>query len=597
MKTSNVLLGLWVVLVAGIAAIAVYFWKTSSEPYQAPPPGQAPTVVQAPGARKGTGVAKPPTPRPGRAGTPRETKPPVVSGRVIDAEGKPVEGAAVRLSQASTKPPAAATPVATDELRRIGQILTILDDDWDAIRSLADWSDVPTSDGARTPGMELALTSSGADGKFSFTLTSLAPRAGLVVSARHGDASASQRDVAAGAEVELVLSTGGLVTGTVTTEAEGSAVAGAKVVFDSGEKEYVGVTDETGAFRIEGMPPGRFGLRAGAKGRTPILDKDVTVARGEPVKVVLPRGTTLRIKAIHYTGEAAPGTEPALRNVDVVAYEETARVYMAGRTNDYGLVEFPALPPGSWLVNGRVEKFVSQGEAIVKLDGRQQVVEEELTFEDAVLTPVEVVDETGAPVAGVEFYTCDGIDAYDVLRSEKLPGTTDGQGKWSFPFEFDGPRAMVYGFKKGMSLVQAYPDDYSAGDPIRLVMKKAVRIHGKVVDENGNPAPDAIVRITFEPGASDTTIQDSVTVQVRTDASGNYDVGFVPQGYEASVEAETPESWSDDLVTLDPADGKTDHEVNLRLEPAADVRMVEMGGAKALPPAPPAPPVRGEERK
>lgn len=586
MKTSNVLLALWVLLVAGLALVAVYFWRM---PANSSDPAKGNVQIVAPGktdpqAKPPKPDVKAPQPRVRPKNEPPRT-PPIVAGTILDTEGKPVTGAVVRLlPPAKSAPPAAAAN--QEEALRIAQIIAIADEDFDAIRSLAAWVQAPAAEGARVAGPEYGAMTTAADGRFSFTLMLGAGKGPYLLTARHEElGSASDPEWFAGQDRTLTLSSGGVVTGLVTGEADGAGVPAARVVFDSGEREYAAVTDETGAFRIEGMPPGPFSVRAGAPGRTPILDQNVKVVRGEPVKLVLPRGATIRLKAIVEDGETRRGEEPVLGGVEVVAYEELARVYLLGRTNDYGLVEFTGVPAGQWLVNGRVEKYVSQGEAIVKVDGNTPVVEDELLFETAVMTPVQVVDDSGVGIPGVEFYTCDGFDAYDVLRSARLPGSTDADGKWSFPFEFDGPRCMIYGFKKGYGLVQAYPDDYSAGDPVRLVMKKAMRVRGKVVDEAGTVVPDAVVRLTFEPMDDDASVQDSSTIQLRTDKAGRYDFPYLPFGYEVSVEAESGEMWSDDLVTLDPADGKTDHEVDLRLEAAPAVRMVQ-GSGTTPPPAP-----------
>jgi protocatechuate 3,4-dioxygenase beta subunit len=581
LKTSNLLLGLWALLVAGLALVAVYFLRTGDS-------GNTSGANPATGVTPGTGDAagsKPPKPtqKPPRAGgdktTPRPA--PQVTGRVVDGTGKAVEGAVVRLLPPA-KPSAAPSGVDGAEIKRIAHIVTVFEEDWDRLRPLALWSEAPPADPNRAAGPEVGSATTDGEGKFLFQLAQGAGRGPYRLSVRVASiGSASAANVFAGQDVELMLSTGGVVTGTVVGESDGKPVADAKVVFDSGDKEYPAATDETGTFRIESMPPGRYTVRAGAKGRTPLLDQAVQVVRGEPVKLQLPRGATLRIKTVLMDGSAARGAEPPIPQVEVIALEETTLVYVTGKSNDYGLVEFPGLPSGQWIVNGRVDKFVSQGDTVVKLEPNKEVVEDELSFEPAVLTPLEVVDDTGAPVAGVEFYTGDGNDTYDVLRSDRIPGTTDNDGKFSYPFEFDGPRCMIFGFRKGLGMVYAYPDDYSAGEPVKLVMRKAVRVFGKITDEQGTGVPDALVRFTIDLGTSEPgSFTDTITVQLRTDTSGKYDFPHVPEGSEVTVEAETEDAWSDDMPTVETADGKREYEVNLRLEAAPAPRVVETGGQK-----------------
>ena len=585
MKTSNLLLGLWVLLVAGLALIAVYFLRSDATTPPAGGNGGGVVVDVTPDK------PKPPKPhdRGTRADKPDRTTPAplLVIGRVLDGEGKPVAGAVVRLLMPAKPTAGGASGAGADvhmpEIRRVAQIVTLYEE-WADLRPLSAWTEAPPAEAKGGTGADLVRETTDADGAFRMTLKGGMGRGPFRLSTRvDAVGSASATDVYAGQNVDLILATGGVVTGKVIKELGEDAVAGAKVVFDSGETQYTAVSDAKGEFRIEAMPPGRFTLRAGAKGLTPILDQPVQVVRGEPVTIKLPHGTTLRIKTILNEEGTREGAEPPIPNVEVVALEETTQIYVIGTSNDYGLVEFAGLPAGSWIVNGRVNGFVSEGDALIKIDARQEIVEDEVTFESAVDTPLKVVDETGLPLAGVEFFTSDGSDSYDAVRSEKLEGKTDAQGEWKFPFEFDGPRCMLFGFKKGYGFVHAYPDDYSGGDPIQLVMKKAVRVFGRVTDEQGTGVPNAVVRMTLEPNDDDDhTLADSVSLQLRTDTQGRYDFPYVPEGYEVSIEAEdeNEDAWSDDMPTVEQQPGVKEYEVNLRLETGVEPVGVMPGSTK-----------------
>lgn len=590
MKTSNAILVVWVLLVAGLALALVWFLKAADAPGSYEGGGGVVPLTKPEKNPKGT---TPTVPKP-RDRPPQAPKTPVeLTGRVVDAEGKPVAGAAVLLFTPS-KPNATPLPAGdegTAEIRRVTQIVTIADEDWERIRPLNSWFEAPAADTPRAVGAQIASANSGADGTFLISLGVGASRGPYRVATRvESIGSASAANVFAGQPVELMLSSGGVVMGSVTAEGDEAAIPDARVIFDSGDREYAAVTDASGKFRIEGMPPGRFTVRAGAKGRTPILDEPVQVLRGEPVALKLPRGATLRIRTINSDGSERKGAEPPVPNAEVVVLEENSQVYVIGKSNDYGIVEFAGLPAGQWIVNGRAANFVSQGDESIEVKANQEVVEGEVAFEPAVLTPIEVVDENGSAIPGVEFFTCDGYDAYDSVRSEKLPGATDRDGRLQFPFEFDGPRCMVFGFKKGYGMVQAYPDDYSSGDPIRLVMKRSIRVYGKVLDDRGVPVPDAIVRLTFDPKEGATDAAESQTVQIHTDKAGNFDFPYVPGDFDVSLEAETEDAWSDDMPTVEQVEGKSEYEVNLRLEPNPEPRGIEMGGQHPeVPPIPKSP--------
>jgi hypothetical protein len=503
-----------------------------------------------------------------------------VSGRVLDAQGKGLSGAVVRLLPPTKVTAAAAGTRDMEEVRRLAQIVTIYEE-WDTVRPLSSWAESPAAEQNRSAAAEIARAETGADGAFKIEIPTAAGRGPFRLSARVEEiGSASAANVNAGDKVDLILSSGGVVQGRVVAEGPEDPIPGARLVFDSGEREFAAVSDDTGAFRIEGMPPGRFTLRAGAKGRTPILDRMVQVQRGEPVVVKLPQGCLLRIKCTVETDQSHGNADAPIANVEVVALEEGTQVYVIGRTNDVGVAEFAGLPVGTWVVNGRVNGFVSGGDVVVRIEAGKPIVDDEIVFDQAVDTPLEVVDETGLPIAGVEFFTGDGADGYDAVRSEKLPGTTDAQGKWSFPFEFSGPRDRVFGFKKGYGLVQAFPDDNTSGEAMRLVLRKAVRVFGKLTDDQGTGVPNAIVRITFDPKDGDPAI-DQMVALVRTDAQGSYDFPYVPAGFEMTIEGESEDSYSDDMPTIEQEEFKSEYQVDLRLE--RDTSIQEMGPAETRP--------------
>ena len=597
MKTSNMILSLWVLVVASLALALVWYLKATDS---SGPANTTAGVVELKPVEKKDPVAKPVAKSVRDRPAARPKPSPTFSGRVLDADGKPVAGAVVHLLPPA-KPSAPPALPDTTEIRHVVQIVTILDEDWERVRPISAWSAVPSGDPSRAGGPEIGSATSAADGTFSIVLGPGASNGPCRLTTRvEAVGSASDADVYAGRPVDLVLSSGGVVLGSVIAELDGAKVPDARVVFDSGDHEYAAATDEKGAFRIEGMPPGRFSVRAGAAGRTPILEQPVQVLRGEPVVLKLPRGTTLRVKAV-YEPEGATA-EQVIPNAEIVALEDSAQVYVVGRTNDYGIVEFPGLPAGSWTVNGRAVNFVSQGDVQADFDPNREVAEEKVTFEPAVLTPVEVVDERGAPVAGVEFFSSDGYDVYDSIRAEKLPGATDRDGKFQFPFEFDGPRCRIFGFKKGYGMVEAAPDIYDDGTPLRVVMKSSIRVYGKVLDDKGAVVPDATVRLTIDAKEGAANAGETHTVQIRTDVAGRFDFPYVPDGFDVSLEADSGDAWSDDSPTVEQVEGKSDYEVNLRLEPVAQVRGVAPGGPhptdfRPVPRDVPVPPVRGENQK
>ena len=592
MKSSNVLLGLWFLVIMALAFGAVWFFLRRETPgagYGKPetPPVDLPRDP------------KPPvqTTRTPRTPTKREPPPPpapaLITGSVVDVEGKPVAGARVRaLAPNKPAPPVAAPDL--DEIRRVNSIVDVPVEEWDAPRPLVAWTEIapPGEDAAAPASVDLTAADTGADGRF---ILSLAPSYGRgpfrVIARKEGAGSAGASGVQAGQELELVLAASGVVTGQVVSDARPGPVVGARLVFDSGERQFSGETDDSGNFRIEGMSPGSYTLRAGAKGLTPLLDHRVTVVRDQPLVVKLPRGVTVKVKAIVDDEESPVGGEPTVRGAEIVVIDEDTFAYVIGRTDDYGMVEFAGLPSGRWIVNGRAEGLVSIGEETVLIKDDQEAHPVEISFEKAVPTPLTVVDEEGQPVVGMEFYSANPDEEYDVLLSDKLPGATDPQGRYEFAFEFSGRRAMVFGFKKGFGVVRAFPDDYAAGEPMRLVARKAIRVHGRVANGEGSAVADATVVFSVEPPSAGDAFDDTLMLRIRSGPDGKYDFPFLPAGSEITIEAETEDGWSDDSPVIEAEDTKTEHRIDLTIDDAPDPRVTPGGQPKPMPMTPPkAPP-------
>lgn len=582
MKSSNVLLGLWFLVVAALAFTGVWYFMRQGAPSDSP--GARPVGTADP---KGSDPKAPANPRSPRATATNRPKaePAVLSGRVVDIDGKPVPDAAVRVLPPSKPAPPPSEPD-FGQIRVVNAIVDVPVDEWDQPRPLAAWSDVPAAAPDDATIEHIVSGASGPDGKFSLTIPLALGRGPFRVTARkEGLGSAGVNGVVAGQDVELILATGGVVTGLVVSDARSGPVVGARLAFDSGERRWLATSDEQGAFRIEGMSPGRYELRAGAKSYTPILGQSVVVVRDQPVIVKLPRGVKLRVKALLDDGSTRRGDEAPVPKAEVVALNEDTYAYVVGTTDDYGVAEFEGLPAGRWIVNGRAPNVISYGEEAPVLVDTQEVHELELLFEPAVPTPITVVDESGQPVAGMEFYAANPDEEYDVVLSEKIDGVTDASGQIQFPFEFSGRRSTLFGFRKGFAVVRATPEDHTTGDPLRLTAKKAVRVHGKVTTPSGAAIPDAVVFLTIDVPIEGDDFGDEVMVRLRTGADGAYDFPFVPEGSEVLVEAETEDGISDDSPTVEPTPGKTDYEVHLVIDDGLEPEV----GTDA-PPRAPAPP-------
>ena len=555
MKSSKLLLFAWLAVVGVLAFVAVY--HLSQDP--GTEPGASETANQRdvpadPGGDPNKRTHVDPGKRPPR-NMMQEVK-----GSVVGPDGKPVAGAVVTVGLPVTTTAPAATARDLD-IRFINDVIYIDPSEWDQPRPLGDWvknQDMRSS--TKTGSEEIASGTTDGSGSFALEVPRYRGAGPFRVTATCSIGKASAQGVRPGQDIELTVGPVATATGFVYSGNENIGVPAATVVLDDGESRFTGITGSDGGFRIEGVSPGRYSVSAGAAGHPPLLDLIKVVKSGEDVDLRLPRGTTLKVVA---TFEPEDGPDRPLPGVDVVVLEQDTYTYVMGRTDMNGMVEFKGMPPGSYLVNGRGERAVSFGEELVDISGNQLAQEAELLFEPAIDTQVTVIDTEGKPVAGMVFYSANADEEYDALRSQRVAGETDAQGRMLYAFEFEGPRALIFGFKAGYSMVRAYPDAHDDAIPMTLVAHPAIRVSGTVRTAAGQPIPDALVLLEVEP--EDPEEIDDYVIHLRSGPDGKYDFPHVPRG-EIWISAELgDEAWSEDYE-VEITEGKSDYRVDIELE-------------------------------
>lgn len=133
------------------------------------------------------------------------------------------------------------------------------------------------------------------DSEGRYTLAAPAGAYRLTAAAGEGAAGAGPVTVRAGATTEgiaLVLGRAAALEGVVVDERSGRPVPGAEVALvlhDTGGLAAGAVADEEGRYRLAPLAPGQYDLRAAAAGRSPALQRGVTLAAGQtfPLDVAL----------------------------------------------------------------------------------------------------------------------------------------------------------------------------------------------------------------------------------------------------------------------------------------------------------------------
>ncbi len=584
MKTSSALLLGWILVIVGLLFAIVFFTlkgRNSAEPAPAVAPPKTPTVQPKPRqVEPRERRVTPPNPR--SSATQPAPRKQTIEGVVRGTTGKGEPGVHVAIHPVP-KAGAGAEGPGIDELRLVNSILgqAIPTEEFDVPRPLSNWQ-APSAVGASD--REIASATTKDDGTFVIDVPATTPdRSFRLTATKEGVGSAAMSDVAPGARVDLMLGAAARLVGDVVTQVDTRPVDGAHVVLSDGARRFAATTDGAGHFGIEGVLPGFYELTVSAKGMTPLYMEHFQVYARDtrPVKLVMPRGNTVRIRAMlqHPDDSAGRGRGQAdepVRDAQVVIYHEDMRAYLMGKTNQEGYVEFAGVPAGKYVANGIAAGAVSQDEVRFSVDASQLTTEATLEFEPAVMTEVSVADEDGRPLPDVDFYSANGDEAYDVLRSVEV-GKTDRDGKIRFAFEFAGPRVAIFGFKPGYAVVRACPAMYDSGDPIRLVMKKAVSVHGRVATPDGKPIPNAQVTIEINSTPEEAPGIEEATLVVRTKSDGTYSFPYLPSVEGITVSAESDGMLAEEDQDIDIQAGKTDY--------AADFTIDLEGDAAAPPPA------------
>jgi RNA polymerase sigma factor (sigma-70 family) len=387
-----------------------------------------------------------------------------VEGVVADADGKPVPGAAVSVEVPLSEPisrwmdPPAAPPAWTDDAGRF------------RLDGLA-------------PGDATIRAVHGPRGLFGRTGPVKVPEGGV-------------------AAIRVDAAPGAVLSGTVARE-DGTAVAGALLRIavggvDPGQPIFrektldaleadaeVQPVGEGGAFRVAGLPAGKYTLFAAAEGCSPVRGTEVDLAAGEVregLRIVLGGERFLAGRVVDEDGSPVPGARITVQDV------EEARVgpggVGAGHTDAEGRFRIPGLTAPRYRVRAQAPgrpDAVGEG-----TPGGGEVV---LRLRRGLAIGGVVVDaETGKPLAGIPV-GAQFLKARSINDREGGNATTGPDGTFRLEGLGAGPYRVVAGDTQGdspyspevLASVEAGTTD------LRVALRKGGSIGGHVLDESGKP--------------------------------------------------------------------------------------------------------------
>ncbi|HEX3128346.1 MAG TPA: carboxypeptidase regulatory-like domain-containing protein [Thermoanaerobaculia bacterium] len=234
--------------------------------------------------------------------------------------------------------------------------------------------------------------------------------------------------------VRIVMQPASAVEGR-TVDDDGQPVAGAKIILLPTERRggfriKDGVSDESGAFRIEDVPPGALEAQAVAAGFQPAYLSNLEVRAGQDLKgveIVLATGAAVEGRVL------SPAGKPVVGATIELAEEEGAgmfRIPVAAMSDGDGRYRLDGIKPGT-----RTFQATHPGyrRAVRDLEVRPGENALDLSLEGGVEVRGRVVDDGGAPVPGASVSLREGWRSWDLPR-----GTSGADGSFTLTGVADG---------------------------------------------------------------------------------------------------------------------------------------------------------------
>lgn len=451
-----------------------------------------------------------------------------LTGRVLDASGRPVAGADVFLSASAQK---TLTSVRCDEC---GQALLACPARESGLRALAFFEQ------ARGFLQPRATASTDAQGRFRFE--HLAGVSFSVWARAPGFGAALHERAAPGEPVDLYLPPLRSMGGQVVDDA-GRALPGAHVYAVSRKVPLPSeaVAGPDGSFTLSGLGEGPFYVLATASGFLPSVEPLVE-AGPQPLRLRLEPSRTLEV---HVTHNGAPVTATVRLAADHLAREARA---------EDGVARFEGLYPDELVVSAEAGKLGATPRTLSLSERLTQVT---LELEEAGTLLVTVVDESGQPVPSPQL----------VLRTARGKSVQTQKPSTGALVQF-GPLGVgdyvlegkAQGYRDAQLPARVKPGETT----LELEMARATLITGQVLDQYGRPAPN--VSVLVQPTGD----------AVVSDAEGHF-TAAVPTPGLYTLHAHHSEWGGGQVKATAPAE-----DVKLELEPRAALEVTVMGEGRRL---------------
>jgi hypothetical protein len=311
------------------------------------------------------------------------------------------------------------------------------------------------------------------------------------------------------------------VSGLVTNVKTGSALAGAKVVLAGSTT----TSDSSGHYSFSNVSQGAYTLTASASGYL-ARSYNVSVTTGSPTtqNIALSTAGVLQGKVSNGSGVGVAGATVSITG-GVLSSSFSAT------TNSSGSYNFGWVPVGTYAVTVTASGYGSGSSSATINSGQTTVLN------------VSLPSGASASLSGRVTSASDGHAlAGATVSTGTTSTTTDGNGNYSFSSIAAGSYTLTA--TSGGRLPASATVTVTSGSQLvhNFQLSTAGVLKGKVSTSTGSAIAGA--RVTFTGGVFNTTNA------VVTDASGNYNAGYIPIGsYAVSVTASGVTKTSSILVS------------------------------------------------
>jgi protocatechuate 3,4-dioxygenase beta subunit len=367
--------------------------------------------------------------------------------------------------------------------------------------------------------------------------------------------------------LDVQLSAGNRVSGVVVTES-GAPVADADVsAFASGGFPSSEKTDASGRFEFDSLSPARYQFSASKAGYVETTMKDVDVAAGTPVRLVLKSGGTIYGSVRGLTAEELTTTTVEARGAESNA---TATVDANGAYRLEGVPAGTVSVRAVMMGRGFSSRKVSPSQVIEMAPGASRQLDLEYRSDTVIQGRVR---RNGQPLSGasVMFFPKPGS-----TQQTSASTTTDEQGNYSVSGLENGEYTVMV---NDMQRFTSHSTTYEVrGSATFDIDHNAYTLRGRVVNAaTGDPLNEARVQLR---GSSNSVMRFADRV-VMTDMNGTFSLDLVsPGSYLITADKQSFGNEARDITITDrPMD-----DLELRLQPGegATLKVVDPRDGRAL---------------